>query len=156
MTLAIRIATPEDVPILFAIRTSVRENHMTREELAAHGITPDIIAELLRTTGRAFIGSIDGVDAGIAIADSLTRNIVALFVLPDREGLGLGRILLAEAEAFLCASGAGDAWLEAGAISGIRAHGFYAHCGWRRDGTMPDGQVRFVKTQAELAASRVP
>ena len=151
MTIAIRIALPEDVPILNAIRTSVRENHMTLEQMAAYGITPEVIADLLRTTGRGFIGSIDGVDAGIAIADSKEGNIFAMFVLPDYEGHGLGRLLLAHAEAFLAASGVTSAWLEAGAAPGIRAHGFYEHLGWRRDGLMPDGQLRFVKSQAELA-----
>ncbi len=150
MTIAIRVATPDEVPILNFIRTSVRENHMTLEQMADYGITPEVIADLLRTTARAFIGSLDGVDAGFAIADSAEGNIFAMFVLPDYEGHGLGRLLLREAEAFLHASGVAEAWLEAGAQPGLRAHGFYAHLGWRRDGLMPDGQLRFVKSHAEL------
>ncbi len=153
MTIAVRVATPDEVPILNAIRTSVRENHMTLEQMAEYGITPDVIADLLRTTGRAFIGTIDGVDAGISIADSAEGNIFAMFVLPDYEGHGLGRILLREAEAFLRDSGVAEAWLEAGAAPGIRAHGFYTHLGWRQDGLMPDGQLRFVKAHADLAGN---
>jgi len=151
MTISIRVATPEDVPILNAIRTSVHENHLSLEEMITYGITPAVIADLLRTTGRGFIGSVDGVDAGISIADGAGRNIFAMFVLPDYEGRGLGRLLLAEAEAFLRDSGPGDAWLEAGAAPGLRAHGFYAHLGWRQDGHMADGQLRFIKAHAALA-----
>ncbi|SHE96784.1 Acetyltransferase (GNAT) domain-containing protein [Kaistia soli DSM 19436] len=150
MTTTVRIATPDEVPILNAIRTSVRENHMTLEQMADYGITPEVIANLLRTTGRAFIANVDGVDAGISIADSAEGNIFAMFVLPDYEGLGLGRLLLAHAEAFLHATGVASAWLEAGAGPGIRAHGFYAHLGWQSDGLMPDGQLRFVKSRAAL------
>lgn len=150
MTTTVRIATPDEVPILNAIRTSVRENHMTLEQMADYGITPEVIAALLRTTGRAFIANVDGIDAGISIADSAEGNIFAMFVLPDYEGLGLGRLLLAHAEAFLHASGVASAWLEAGAAPGIRAHGFYAHLGWQADGLMPDGQLRFVKPRAAL------
>lgn len=156
MTTAIRIATPDDVSILNRIRTSVRENHMSLEQMAAYGITPEVIADLLRTTARGFIGSIDGVDAGIAIADGAEGNIFALFVLPDHEGRGLGRALLERAEAFLFKCGCEVAWLEAGAAIGIRAHGFYSHLGWRRDGLMPDGQLRFVKSRAKLARGSIP
>ncbi|MBZ9936110.1 GNAT family N-acetyltransferase [Mesorhizobium sp. BR1-1-16] len=150
MTITVRIATPDEVPILNAIRTSVRENHMTLEQMADYGITPNVIADLLRTTGRAFIASVDGIDAGISIADSAEGNIFAMFVLPDFEGLGLGRLLLAHAEAFLHERGVASAWLEAGAAPGIRAHGFYAHLGWQPDGLMPDGQLRFVKMREAL------
>ncbi len=150
MTIAIRVATPDEVPILNDIRTSVRENHMTLEQMADYGITPDVIADLLTTTGCAFIGTIDGVDAGFSIADSAEGNIFGMFVLPDYEGRGLGRLLMAAAEGFLFEKGCASAWLEAGAAPGIRAHGFYAHLGWRSDGLMPDGQRRFVKTRAEF------
>ena len=155
MTLTIRVATAEEVPILNAIRTSVRENHLSLEQMIAYGITPERIAHLITTTGRAFIGSIDGEDAGFSIADAEERCIFGMFVLPDFEGQGLGRALMAEAEAFLHAAGCEEVWLEAGAAPGIRAHGFYPHLGWRDDGTMPDEQRRFVKSRAELARGRL-
>ncbi len=150
MTIAIRVATADEVPILNAIRTSVRENHMSLEQMAAYGITPEVIARVITTTGRGFIASVDGVDAAIAIAEAEAGCIYAMFVLPDFEGMGLGRLLMAEAERFLFEAGCENVWLEAGATGGLRAHGFYAHLGWRRDGLMPDGQLRFVKSRDEL------
>jgi len=150
MNVAIRVATADEVPILNAIRTSVRENHMSLEQMAAYGITPEVIARVITTTGRGFIASVDGVDAAIAIAEAEAGCIYAMFVLPDYEGMGLGRLLMTEAERFLFEAGCENVWLEAGATKGLRAHGFYAHLGWRRDGLMPDGQLRFVKSREEL------
>lgn len=155
MTLAIRVATASEVPILGIIRTSVRENHLSLEQMIDYGITPERIARLITTTGRAFIGAIDGEDAGFSIADAEQSCIFGMFVLPDYEGRGLGRALMAEAEGFLYSAGCAEVWLEAGAAPGLRAHGFYPHLGWRDDGTMPDGQLRFVKTRAELARGRL-
>jgi hypothetical protein len=48
----IRIATNSDVATLFRIRTSVKENHQSQEELAALGVTPESVGEMLRTTSR--------------------------------------------------------------------------------------------------------
>jgi GNAT superfamily N-acetyltransferase len=145
VTVVIRIARPTEVGILNDIRTSVRENHMTIAQMEAYGITAASIAELIVGTGRAWIGEIDGVDAGFSIADSAEGNIFAMFVRPEFEGHGLGGLLLSQAETFLFERGLNEIWLEAGATEGLRAHGFYSHAGWQRSGTMPDGQLRFVK-----------
>jgi len=41
----IRIATAEDLPQITHVRTSVLENHMSVEDLAQRGITPQTIIE---------------------------------------------------------------------------------------------------------------
>src|SRR4028118_1730181 len=51
-----RPATPDDVELLFDVRTSVLENHPSRAELASIGVTPRPVAEALRLTGRARAG----------------------------------------------------------------------------------------------------
>ena len=43
----IRLALLEDIDTLFEIRTSVIENHQSREEIAELGITPESVAEML-------------------------------------------------------------------------------------------------------------
>jgi len=55
----IREAQLEDIETLFNIRTSVIENHQSREELATLGITPETVAEMLQTDCRAWIAEID-------------------------------------------------------------------------------------------------
>lgn len=145
MTISIRIATPADHEALTAIRTSVRENHMSVEQMAAIGIMEQSVGELITSVGRGWIGFVDGVDAGFSIAHAGTGSIFAMFVRPEYEGLGLGRRLLTLAEKWLAEKGFSEIWLEAGKERGLRAHGFYERCGWRQDGFMPDGQLRFVK-----------
>ena len=39
----IRIAGQSDIKAIFDIRTSVRENHLSHDQLAEMGITPDAI-----------------------------------------------------------------------------------------------------------------
>ena len=56
----IRVATEADVPAIFEVRTSVRENHLSLEGLAARGITPASVAEMIRTTMRAWVAEVDG------------------------------------------------------------------------------------------------
>src|SRR5690606_15528366 len=59
----IRPAGLGDIATLFAIRTSVRENHQSVEELAGIGVTPETIAAMLLSTSRAWIAEVDGVPA---------------------------------------------------------------------------------------------
>lgn len=149
MTLTLRPATVEDVPALFAIRTAVRENHMTMAELASAGVTPESVADLIRSgTADTWIGLRDGEPAAFAMARADSGDVFALFVLPDMEGRGFGKALLAEAEAWLAANGVETAWLLTGGEPGLRAARFYEARGWMAAGKEPDGQIRFTKRLA--------
>lgn len=55
----IRVAQLEDIETLFEIRTSVKENHQSREEIAALGITPATVAEMLQNDYRAWGAEMD-------------------------------------------------------------------------------------------------
>jgi len=146
MTLVVRAATVSDVPTLFAIRTAVRENHMSLDELAAAGVTPEAVADLVRSPDAgAWIAQWDGEPAGFAMARADPGDVFALFVLPDREGRGIGTILLAQAEAWLASRGFDAAWLLTGGEPGLRAASFYAAQGWTAAGRETDGQIRFTK-----------
>jgi GNAT superfamily N-acetyltransferase len=146
MSRAIRIATIADVPVLFAIRTAVRENHMTLEELAEAGVTPDSVADLIRSPDAAtWIGLWDGRPAAFAMARADLGDVFALFVLPEMEGRGFGAALLSEAEAWLASRGIETAWLLTGGEPGLKATRFYRARGWTAEGREPDGQIRFTK-----------
>jgi GNAT superfamily N-acetyltransferase len=154
--IVLRIAAPEadsaDMAAITHIRTAVVENHLSVEQMAAVGITPESIARLLRTSGRAWIGAIGGVDAGFAIADAAEATVFGMFVLPSHEGRGLGRRLMAAAEAWLFASGCRALWLSTDSDPKVRAHGFYRRLGWAPDGMTVgvDGspEIRYVKRRA--------
>ena len=55
----IRVAQQEDIETLFEIRTSVKENYQSREEIAELGITPDAVANMLQTDCCAWLAEID-------------------------------------------------------------------------------------------------
>lgn len=144
----LRIAGAADVELLFDIRTSVRENHQSREELATLGVTPERIAAALAGPARAWIAEDDaGRAMGFAMADRGQGTLFALFVRPDAEGRGAGRALLAAAEAWLFEGGWEEVWLLTGREPGLRAHRVYRSAGWLPNGE-EGGQLRYVKRAA--------
>lgn len=141
----IRVAVPADIPAVFEVRTSVRENHLSLAELAALGITPQTLPAMLAGDGRGWVAEEGGQVAAFAMADAAEACVFALFVRPGHEGRGLGRALLAEAERWLAARGCGQAWLLTEGDPATRANGFYRHLGWHNEGLQPDGQNRYAK-----------
>lgn len=142
----IRSATPADVVDIFNVRCSVKENHLTPEELAALGITPESVNRMI--CGGDYIVPVALVDrkiAGFAMANILEGYVFALFVQPEYEGLGLGRALMQTLERGLIKRGVSKVWLYTGSEEGTRAPGFYRHLGWLDSGLMEDGQIKFCK-----------
>ncbi|MGL4811210.1 MAG: GNAT family N-acetyltransferase, partial [Beijerinckiaceae bacterium] len=121
--------------------TSVRENHLSMEQLAARGITNDTIAASFGTTSKGWVAEQDGHIVAFSIADRSTNSIFALFVLPGHEGKGMGKVLLTSARDWLISEGARTIWLTTGA--GTRAEVFYAAQGWHRAGMAAGEEVRF-------------
>ena len=145
----IRPATPEDVVAIFDVRCLVKENHMSREELATLDITPETVREMI--TGGDYIvpvALIGGKIAGFAMAQISEGYVFALFVNPEHEGKGLGRALMCEIESGLVEHGVTEASLCTGSEEGIRAPGFYRHLGWVDFGFLDDGQIKFCKALA--------
>jgi GNAT superfamily N-acetyltransferase len=141
--MSIRPATEADVETLFEIRTDVRENNMTREALAAIGVTPESVAEMLRTDSHAWLADWEGRPAGFAMADASRGTVFALFVRRGCEDRGLGRALLAEAAAWLFERGWEEIWLTTGADA-PGANAFYRRVGWREDGAAENGEIRYT------------
>lgn len=141
----IRLAVPADIPAVFELRTGVRENHMSMEELADIGVTPDTLAGMLGGDGRGWVAEEEGRVLAFAMADAADATVFAMFVRDGCEGAGLGRALMQEAEQWLFARGCKEVWLVTDSDLAVRANGFYRHLGWRDDGIQEDGQVRFTK-----------
>ena len=152
----IRKAQQEDIEILFDIRTSVIENHQSREEIAELGITPASVAQMLRTDCCAWIAELDGQAIGFSIANKTEQTILGLFVLPSFEGRGAGRQLMQAAERWLWSAGIRQIWLFTGNDPTFRAYGFYLHLGWSPVGVALDGdfagEIKFIK-QRRLSAA---
>lgn len=145
----IRVAQHDDIDTLFEIRTSVIENHQSREEIAELGITPESVSQMLETDCCAWIAEIDGQPIGFSIANATEETIFGIFVLPRFEGLGAGRALMQAAEDWLWSEGLEEIWLITGNDPRLRAYGFYLHLGWIPVGVESEGdlegEMKFVK-----------
>jgi GNAT superfamily N-acetyltransferase len=138
----IRLANQADISAIFDIRTSVQENHLSHDQLAQMGITPETIREAILEAPCVWIAEVDGVPVGFSMADVEEGCVFAAFVLPEFEGHGLGRSLMGKAEGFLFQHHQ-TIWLETAAAS--RASGFYRNLGWQPVANLPEGDVRFEK-----------
>ncbi|MCU1726923.1 GNAT family N-acetyltransferase [Pseudomonas sp. 7P_10.2_Bac1] len=143
MDISLRTANLNDIDAIFDIRTRVRENHLSVEQLAEIGVTPDAIREAIEQAPCIWIAEVEGVRAGFSMADMEEGCVFAAFVLPQYEGLGLGRCLMAKAEAFLFEQHQ-TIWLETAEAS--RANGFYRALGWQPVALLPEGDIRFEKS----------
>ena len=142
----VRIATSADIPALFSVRTSVRENHLDLEQLAERGVTPSsIAAALAHGEARAWVVEDAGEVVAFSMADAGRATVFALFVLPEAEQRGYGRALLEAAEAWLFASGWTTIWLNTGKEPHYRAHQLYRAAGWELVGPADHEDVRYEK-----------
>lgn len=133
--MTIREATRDDVPGLVAVRGSVRENVLTSD------IPTERIVAGLEARGKGWVAEHEGQVVGFSMADREESAIWALFLRPEWEGRGLGRLLLGRAVEWLWGEGCGRVWLTT--EPGSRAEGFYAHLGWTATGVTDKGEVRF-------------
>jgi GNAT superfamily N-acetyltransferase len=125
----IRNARPEDLPAITQVRISVTENHLSVEQMAERGITPQsVIAEIAAGDLGAWVCEEKREVVAFAMADRRDASIFALFTKPGCEGRGYGSQLLAEAEAWLATRGHREFWLST--ARGTRAEAFYARKGW--------------------------
>ena len=147
MQVLIRTATPDDVDTLCAIRTSVVQNHLSLEQMAGLGITPQVLSDTLRAAPCGWIAEVDGQAAGFSMVDLDEGEVFAMFVLPSHEKLGLGRQLMAVAEAALFEHH-DTLYLVTDGRDEIRANGFYQRLGWSGVGPVDGDDVRYEKSRA--------
>ena len=152
----VRVAQSADVETMFDIRTSVKENYQSREEVAELGITPESVAAMLATDCRGWIAELEEQPMGFAIANANEANILGMFVLPEFEGRGAGRALMAAAETWLWSKGLDEIWLLTGNDPALRAYGFYQHLGWKFTEIVTEGdfagEAKFIKQRSPIAA----
>jgi ribosomal protein S18 acetylase RimI-like enzyme len=125
-----REITAKDIPALFDVRTSVRENTYTREGLYRDGITEETVAEIIGTTQRGWLCETDSRIVGFAMANGTTGEFSVIAVLPEYEVQGIGSKLLLLAEAWLWAMGWEEIWLQTSLDTRLKAYSFYRNRGW--------------------------
>ncbi|MGI9270812.1 MAG: GNAT family N-acetyltransferase [Woeseiaceae bacterium] len=128
----VRHAHDDDVGTMMDIRLAVRENAMSRAELASRGITVVSLVDMLNSTHTGFCAEDDNGILGFAMADNDDASIFALFVRPEFEGRGIGSELLAAAVDHLVSHGNDRLTLDTGPDT--RAFDFYIRKGWKHIG----------------------
>lgn len=141
----LRRALPVDIPALFKVRTSVRENHLSMEALTQLNITSETLPSMLEGAGRGWVMEFNRKIVTFAMANATEKTIFALFVLPEHEGKGLGRWLMKQAEQWLLSQGCQAIWLLTDRNPQVRANGFYRQLGWQDDGVRANGEIRLIK-----------
>jgi GNAT superfamily N-acetyltransferase len=148
-----------DVDACFVVRGRTREHAISREQLAAVGITPASVAADL-ASGRAigWVCADDGEVVGFCSGDAETGEVLVLAVLAEYEGRGIGKRLLAEVVYAMRARGHRRLWLATSSDPASRAHGFYRAQGWRPSGetdAIGDEILVLQLNQAETGPARV-
>ena len=146
---AIREIQVKDIPALFEVRIATRENVFSMEELAALGITPASVEEMMESSHRGWLCEVGGRVVGFAVGNRITGEIWVIALLPEYEKKGIGGHLMDRIETWLWEEGWSEIWLTTDLDMSLRAYGFYRQRGWL-DWKIVDG-LRFMK---KVAASK--
>jgi GNAT superfamily N-acetyltransferase len=131
-----------DLPTALAVRLSTVENAITMEELESdYGITPQSLSEAMTSHVKGWLCEADGREAseivvGFAMGDRSNGEVQVVAVLPEYEGMGIGKSLLTRVQTWLFSEGHEEIWLLANPDPNIRAHTFYRKLGWRATGSL--------------------
>lgn len=142
MNISTRAAQLSDIDSIFDVRTSVVENHLSREEMQQMGINESVVADMIEQSQCAWVATVNDNVIGFSMILPDDGCLFAAFVLPEYEGRGIGRSLvqLAENELFKRHE---IAWLETDKNS--RAAQFYVQLGWGNKTNINDTDIRLEK-----------
>lgn len=138
-----REARVEDIPALFEVRLSVRENVLSDPRK----VTREMCVDYLGESGKGWLCEIEGEVVGFCIASMKDASIWALFVKPSHEGRGIGKRLLRLATDWLFEMNVESIVLSTDAHT--RADRFYEEQGWQRGEMRPDGEVCYQLNKSD-------
>jgi len=144
MSTYVRTAQLSDIEGMFDVRTSVIENHLSREEMRQMGITEGVVGDMIEKSLCAWVATENNKIIGFSMILPDEGCLFAAFVLPEYEGKGIGRrlVTLAEQELFLHHE---IAWLESDKNS--RAAKFYMQLGWGNETDLNGTDIKLEKTR---------
>jgi len=144
MSFHIRTARLSDIEGMFDVRTSVIENHLSREEMRQMGITESVVGDMVEKSLCAWVATKNNKIIGFSMIFPDEGCLFAAFVLPEYEGKGIGRrlVMLAEQELFQHHD---IAWLETDKNS--RAAKFYMQLGWGNETDLNGTDIKLEKSR---------
>lgn len=144
MSIYLRTAQLSDIEGMFDVRTSVMENHLSREEMRQISITEGVVGDMIEKSLCAWVATENNKIIGFSMILPDEGCLFAAFVLPEYEGKGIGRRLvrLAEQELFQHHE---IAWLETDKNS--RAAKFYMQLGWGNETDLNGTDIKLEKSR---------
>jgi GNAT superfamily N-acetyltransferase len=137
-----RQAIASDIPGIQRVRHSVRENR-----LVSTSISDEQVREAIESSGRGWVVESAGEVVAFAIGNAANGNIWALFVHPDHERRGYGRLLHDTMVEWLWLQGLERLWLTTEPRT--RAQSFYEAAGWQLVGVTDHGELRYERTVSD-------
>ena len=137
----IREAIISDIPGIQSIRNSVRENQLSDPKL----VTDFDVEDYITRRGKGWVCEADKNLVGFAIVSIMDYNVWALFIHPNYEGKGIGRILHDKMIDWYFSITSETIWLST--APGTRAELFYRLAGWEEKGSTGKGEMKFEMTK---------
>ena len=136
----IREAQTDDIKQIQIVRNSVKENTLSNPNL----VSDKDCEEFITQRGKGWVCEIDNEIVGFSIADLKENNIWALFVHPDFDKKGIGKLLHDIMLDWYFDQTKETVWL--GTAPNTRAELFYRKAGWNEIGTHGKGEIKFEMT----------
>jgi GNAT superfamily N-acetyltransferase len=139
----LREATPADIPGIQLVRNAVKENRLSDPALVSDKDCEDYITR----RGKGWVCEEQNRITGFSIVDLTDHNVWALFVHPDYEAKGIGRLLHDTMLNWYFSKTDHTLWLST--TPATRAEQFYRRAGWKENGLYGKGEIRFEMSAAE-------
>ncbi|WP_162128072.1 GNAT family N-acetyltransferase [Flavobacterium phycosphaerae] len=132
-----REAQPTDIKPIQLVRNAVTENALSNPDL----VTDADCMEFMFERGKGWVCEMNHQIVGFAIADLKEHNIWALFVHPNHDKKGIGKVLHNLMLTWYFLQTKETVWL--GTAPGTRAEEFYKRMGWQPAGWHGTKEVKF-------------
>ena len=146
--MAIRQAAISDIKQIQQVRNAVKENTLSNPSL----VTDDDVMDYLTRRGRGWVYEVKEVITGFSIISLIDQNVWALFVHPDFESRGIGRLLHDEMMNWYFANTDKLVWLSTS--PGTRAENFYRKAGWKENGIYGKGEIKFEMSKEDWKSGK--
>ena len=146
--MTIREAVISDIKQIQIVRNAVKENTLSDPNL----VTDKDCEEFITERGKGWVCEIDNQIVGFAIADLKENNIWALFIHPDFEKRGIGRVLHKTMLDWYFAQTKTTVWL--GTAFNTRAEQFYRKAGWTEVGMHGTKEIKFEMSYDDWSMKR--